>query len=65
MERSKIPLNKWLLAVHLIGSSKQGMSVRRLQQALGIAYLSAWFLAQRIREPYEHRRTRSAAAENR
>src|SRR5271170_2158532 len=24
MERSKIPLNKWLLAMHLMGSSKKG-----------------------------------------
>ncbi len=26
MERSKIPLNKWLLAMHLLGSSKKGYS---------------------------------------
>jgi transposase-like protein len=29
MERSKIPPNKWLLAMHLIGSSKKGSSVRQ------------------------------------
>jgi transposase-like protein len=50
IERSKIPLNKWLLAMHLIGSSKKGRSVRQLQRRLGIAYLSAWSHAQRIRE---------------
>src|SRR5918999_551831 len=26
MERSKIPLSKWLLAMHLIAASKKGMS---------------------------------------
>ena len=50
MERSKIPLNKWLLAMHLLGSSKKGMSAHQLHRMLGITYQSAWFLCHRIRE---------------
>jgi transposase-like protein len=50
MERSKIPLNKWVLAMHLMGSSKKGMSAHQLHRMLGITYQSAWFLAHRIRE---------------
>jgi transposase-like protein len=50
MERSKIPLNKWLLAMHLIGASKKSMSAHQLHRTLGITYQSAWFLAHRIRE---------------
>ena len=50
MERSKIPLNKWLLAMHFIGASKKGMSAHQLHRMLGITYQSAWFLAHRIRE---------------
>jgi transposase-like protein len=50
MERSKIPLNKWLLAMHLIASSKKGYSAHQLHRTLGITYQSAWFLAHRIRE---------------
>lgn len=50
MERSKIPLNKWLLAMHLIGASKKRMSAHQLHRMLGITYQSAWFLAHRIRE---------------
>ena len=50
MERSKIPLTKWWLAMHLIGTSKKGMSAHQLHRMLGITYKSAWFLAHRIRE---------------
>jgi transposase-like protein len=50
MERSKIPLNKWLLAMHLMASSKKGYSAHQLHRTLGITYQSAWFLSHRIRE---------------
>jgi transposase-like protein len=50
MERSKIPLNKWLLAMHLMGASKKGVSAHQLHRTLGIGYQAAWFLAHRIRE---------------
>jgi transposase-like protein len=49
-EDSKIPLNKWLLATHLIVSSKKGISAHQLHRMLGITYKSAWFMAHRIRE---------------
>ncbi len=50
MERSKIPLSKWLLAMHLMAASKKGMSALQLQRMLGVTYKSAWFLCHRIRE---------------
>jgi transposase-like protein len=50
MERSKIPLSKWLLAMHLMGASKKGMSALQLQRMLGVTYKTAWFLCRRIRE---------------
>jgi transposase-like protein len=50
MERSKIPLSKWLFAMHLIGASKKGMSALQLSRMLGVTYKSAWFLCHRIRE---------------
>lgn len=49
-ERSHIPLHKWLLATHLIVSSKKGMSSLQLSRMLGITYKSAWFMTMRIRE---------------
>jgi transposase-like protein len=49
-ERSKIPLSKWWLASHLMGSSKKGISAHQLHRMLGITYKSAWFMAHRLRE---------------
>lgn len=49
-ERSKVPLNKWLLATHLMCASKKGMSAHQLHRMLGVTYKTAWFMAHRIRE---------------
>jgi transposase-like protein len=50
MERSHIPLHKWLLATHLMTSSKKGMSAHQMHRMLGITYKSAWFMCHRVRE---------------
>lgn len=49
-ERSKIALNKWLLATYLVSSSKKGISAHQLHRTLGVTYKTAWFMAHRIRE---------------
>jgi transposase-like protein len=49
-ERSKIALNVWLLATHLLSSSKKGMSSHQLHRMLGVTYKTAWFMTHRIRE---------------
>ncbi len=49
-ERSKIALNKWMLATYLLSSSKKGMSAHQLHRMLGVTYKTAWFMAHRIRE---------------
>ena len=46
---SHIPLSKWLLAFHLLCSSKKGMSAHQLHRMLKVTYRSAWFMAHRIR----------------
>lgn len=48
-EDSRIPLSKWLLAIHLLASSKKGMSAHQLHRNLGISYKAAWFMAHRLR----------------
>ncbi len=50
MERSHIPLHKWLLAMMLLSSSKKGMSAHQIHRTMGITYKSGWFLCHRIRE---------------
>lgn len=49
-ERSKVPLNKWVLATYLMSSSKKGISAHQLHRTLGVTYKTAWFMAHRIRE---------------
>ena len=49
-ERSKVPLNTWLYATHLLCSSKKGISSHQLARMLGVTYKTAWFMAHRIRE---------------
>jgi len=49
-ERSKIALNKWVLATHLMAASKKGISSHQLHRMLGVTYKTAWFMAHRIRE---------------
>ena len=48
-ERSKVPLSKWWLAVHLMASSKKGMSAHQMHRMLGVTYETAWFMEHRIR----------------
>jgi hypothetical protein len=50
MERSRIPLHKWMMAFYLMNASKKGVSAHQLHRSLGITYQSAWFMAHRIRE---------------
>jgi transposase-like protein len=50
MERSHVPIHKWLLATHLMAASKKGMSAKQTERMLGVTYKTAWFLCHRIRE---------------
>ncbi|MFO1144100.1 MAG: IS1595 family transposase [Amaricoccus sp.] len=49
-EDSKVALNKWVLAVHLMAASKKGMSAHQLHRLIGVTYKTAWFMFHRIRE---------------
>ncbi len=48
-EESSISLGKWILAIHLMCSSKKGISSNQLKRELGVSYQTAWFLAHRVR----------------
>jgi transposase-like protein len=49
-EDSHIPFSKWLMTIHLMTSSKKGVSSLQISRELGITYRSAWFMTHRIRE---------------
>ena len=48
-ENTKIPLQKWFIAIWLMTSHKKGISSIQLAKDLGITQKSAWFLSQRVR----------------
>lgn len=50
MHSSKLSLQQWIMAFHLMCSSKKGVSALQLQRNLGLrSYKTAWHLAHRIR----------------
>src|SRR6056297_206472 len=49
-EDSHIEMHKWLQAIHLMVSSKKGISSHQLHRVLEITHKSAWFMSHRIRE---------------
>ena len=50
LERSKIPLTKWLMAAHMFNSGKNGVSAHEIHRTLGVTYKTAWFMMHRLRE---------------
>lgn len=49
LERSHVPLHKWLQAAFLMVRSKKGISGHQLHRTLGVTYRTAWFMAHRLR----------------
>jgi transposase-like protein len=49
MEDSPLGLDKWLMAMWLVASNRNGISSWELHRAIGITQKSAWFLLHRIR----------------
>lgn len=46
---TKLPLQKWFLAISLILNAKKGISAKQLERDLDVTYKTAWYLAMRIR----------------
>jgi len=49
LERSHVPISKWLMALFLLGSSKKSLSANQIHRMIGVTYKTAWFLCHRIR----------------
>lgn len=49
-DNTKLPLQKWFLAIWLVTSHKKGISSVQLGKDIGITQKSAWFMLSRIRE---------------
>ena len=49
MAHTKLPLTTWFRAMHLMSSTKQGISAVELGRRLGVSYPTAWYLHKRLR----------------
>lgn len=49
-DNTKLPLQKWFLAIWIVTSHKKGISSLQLGRDLDITQKSAWFMLQRIRK---------------
>jgi transposase-like protein len=50
MERSHIPLHKWVYAMYLVVTARKGISSMQLAKEIGVTQKSAWFMLGRLRE---------------
>ena len=50
LERSKVPLRKWAIAMFMMSNHPKGVSSLQLHRDLDITQSTAWFLAHRIRK---------------
>lgn len=48
--KTKVPLNKWFMAIYLFTVSKRGISSVQLGKFLGVKQHTAWYMLKRMRE---------------
>ena len=53
-ERSHVPLNKWLLAEHILSSENpRAITIELLGARIGVSYRTAWRMMQQLRRTAE------------
>ena len=50
MHRSRTPLHKWFLAMHMFTMSRHGVAAKELERELEVTYKTAWRMAHEIRK---------------
>ena len=50
MERSKVPLHKWVYAMYLLVTARKGISSLQFAKEIGVTQKTAWFVLGRLRE---------------
>ena len=48
-QNTKLPLQKWFMAMYLISSHKKGISSHQLSRDLDVCQKTAWFILQKVR----------------
>ncbi len=52
MERSRVGLRHWAIAINMHLASSKGVSSMKLHRDLGVTQKTAWFMLQRIRKAF-------------
>ena len=55
LAESKVPLHKWLWAIYMLHTARQGVSSLQMAREIGVTQKTAWFLCHRIRDAMQHR----------
>jgi transposase-like protein len=53
-DNTKIPLQKWFMALYVFSSHKKGISSHQLAKDISVTQKSAWFLLHRLRYAFDH-----------
>ena len=53
IEKSRLPLRKWVFAVYLYVTNLKGVSSMKLHRDLGITQKSAWYMLHRLRKGWD------------
>ncbi len=51
-ERSHVPFDKWLYAIYLFVTSRNGVSSLRISKEISVTQKTAWFMLPRLRETW-------------
>ncbi len=54
MNKSHVPLRKWVFAIYLEMTSLKGVSSMKLHRDIGVSQQTAWYMLHRIREVWSH-----------
>ena len=55
MDKTRIPLTKWFIAIYMMSNDKRGCSATKLSKDLSLPYNTAWFLHKRIQSAMSSR----------
>ncbi|HEX8278855.1 MAG TPA: IS1595 family transposase [Segetibacter sp.] len=53
-DNTKIPLQKWFMALYVFSSHKKGISSHQLGRDITVTQKSAWFMLHRLRYAFDH-----------
>jgi hypothetical protein len=53
-DNTKIPLQKWFMALYVFSSHKKGISSHQLARDITVTQKSAWFMLHRLRYAFDH-----------